>query len=47
MHKDNSYEDFDILEDKFLKLNQAKVVTADYELLRKDFGSLLSNMSDK
>lgn len=47
MHKDNSFEDFDILEDKFMKLCQAKVVTADYELIRKDFEKIVSNMSDK
>jgi hypothetical protein len=30
-------DDFDVLEDGYAKLKQAKVITCDYELIKKDF----------
>ena len=36
----SSMGDFDMLEDGFCKLKQAKVILADYDLLKKDFPEL-------
>jgi hypothetical protein len=37
VNKDIGDQDFDSLEDNFMFLKKAKVVCADYELLRRDF----------
>lgn len=39
----NALQDFDILEDGFHRLRNAKVLAADYDLLRKHFGAGLTN----
>lgn len=40
MHKDLAYMDYDMIEDKWSKLRQAKVLVADYDLIRRDFSFL-------
>lgn len=40
MNKDLSFMDYDAIEDNWTKLKQAKVLVADYDLIRNDFPSL-------
>lgn len=42
----NSMNDYDLLEQRFHHLKQAKVITADYAKLRDDFSDDLRGMSD-
>eukprot|EP01127_Copromyxa_protea_P005652 TRINITY_DN1551_c0_g1_i3.p1 TRINITY_DN1551_c0_g1~~TRINITY_DN1551_c0_g1_i3.p1 ORF type:complete len:558 (+),score=100.24 TRINITY_DN1551_c0_g1_i3:29-1702(+) len=44
MDKDLAFSDYDALEDKWCKLKQAKVLVADYELIRNDFPDLKINL---
>lgn len=42
----NSMNDYDLLEQRFHHLKQAKVITADYAKLRDDFSDDLQGVSD-
>ena len=42
----NALTDYDVIEDGFVRLRQARVIVADYSLLRKDFPSLLLDKTE-
>lgn len=45
--QDISFSDYDMFEDRFVKLKNSRVICADYSLLRRDFPHICTQMSEQ